>query len=274
MIHRVPVAARVGLAAMVVFNLAPFYWVVTSSLKSATEVVSFPATLFPHTVTLDAYREIWISAGFFGYFVNSMLVAGGTALLSGTLALSAAYGLSRFRFPGHGAVMVILLSSQMIPGVLLVVPYFKLMTVVGLFDTRIGLILALTTITLPFSVWMLKGYMDTIPQELDQAAMLDGASRMQILTRVIFPIVLPGLIATATFAFLLAWGDLLWALCLISDEARITMSLGLTRLMGQFKVLWSQTMAAVVIASVIPAVLYTCFQRYLVRGYAGASVKE
>ena len=264
----------VGLVLVAAFNLLPFYWMVTSSLKGNMEVTSFPATLWPQQFTGEAYAEIWLNAGFPTYFVNSLIVSISTALLSVGFGTLAAYGFSRFRFSGRLVLMSIFLASQMIPGVLLIVPYFKLLTVIGLFDTRIGLILALTTITLPFSVWMLKGYMDSVPVEIDQAAMVDGASRLQCLRLVILPNILPGVVATTTFAFLLAWGDVLWALCLISDEAKLTMTLGITRLIGQFRVLWSQTMAAVVIASVIPAVLYVMLQRYLVRSFTEAAVKD
>jgi multiple sugar transport system permease protein len=121
---------------------------------------------------------------------------------------------------------------------------------------------------------MLKGYMDSVPVEIDQAAMLDGASRVQTLRLVILPTVMPGVVATCTFAFLLAWGDVLWALCLISDEAKLTMTLGIARLIGQFRVLWSQSMAAVVIATIIPTILYLLMQRYLVRGFAESAIKE
>jgi multiple sugar transport system permease protein len=168
----------------------------------------------------------------------------------------------------------VFLATQMIPGVLLVVPYFKLLTQVGLFDTRIGLILALTSITLPFSVWMLKGYIDGVPIDIDEAAKIDGATRLQALRLIVLPNVLPGLVATMTFAFLLAWGDVLWALCLISDEAKLTMTLGIARLIGQFRVVWSQTMAAVVIASAIPALLYLLMQRFLVSGLTDGAVRE
>ena len=274
MTRRVPAAVYFALFAMVAFNFAPFYWMVTSSLKDSTEVVSFPATLWPRTFTGAAYREIWLHAGFTGYFLNSLIIAAVTAVLSSTFGLFAAYGFSRFRFPFRTALMTLFLATQMIPGVLLVVPYFKLLTQVGLFDTRIGLILALTSITLPFSVWMLKGYIDAVPAEIDQAAMMDGATRLQALRLVVLPTVLPGLVATMTFAFLLAWGDVLWALCLISDEAKLTMTLGIARLIGQFRVDWSQAMAAVVIASVIPALLYLMMQRFLVRGVAEGSVRD
>jgi len=162
----------------------------------------------------------------------------------------------------------------MIPGVLLVGPYFKMMTIAGLYDTLFGLILAQTSITLPFSVWMMKGYMDTVPIEIDQAAEVDGASRLQTMFLCVVPLVLPGLVATSIFAFLLSWGDLLWALCLISDPLKQTMTLGITQLVGQFRVYWSEIMAATVIASIIPAVLYLILQRYLVQGFTEAAVKE
>ena len=145
--RRVPSAVYLALFFMVAFNLVPFYWMVTSSLKGNKEVVSFPATLWPQAFTTDAYVQIWLHAGFVGYFKNSLIVAGSTAVLSSTFGLFAAYGFSRFRFPFRMSLMTLFLATQMIPGVLLVVPYFKLLTQVGLFDTRIGLILALTSIT-------------------------------------------------------------------------------------------------------------------------------
>lgn len=272
--RRVAPYVYIGLVVMAAFNLLPFYWMITSSLKSNMEVTSFPATLWPERLTGEAYAEIWLNAGFPTYFVNSLIVSISTAVLSVGFGTLAAYGFSRFRFPGRLTLMSVFLASQMIPGVLLIVPYFKLLTLIGLFDTRIGLILALTTITLPFSVWMLKGYMDSVPVEIDQAAMIDGASRLQCLRLVLFPNILPGVVATMTFAFLLSWGDVLWALCLISDEAKLTMTLGITRLIGQFRVVWSQTMAAIVLASIVPAVLYLLMQRYLVQGAVGSSLKS
>ena len=272
--RRLSLHVYAGLLVMVTFNLLPFYWMITSSLKNNMEVTSFPATLWPQQLTGEAYAEIWLNAGFPTYFVNSLIVSVSTAVLSVGFGTLAAYGFSRFRFRGRLVLMSIFLASQMIPGVLLIVPYFKLLTIIGLFDTRIGLILALTTITLPFSVWMLKGYMDSVPIEIDQAAMIDGASRLQCMRLVILPNILPGVVATTTFAFLLSWGDVLWALCLISDEAKLTITLGIARLIGQFRVVWSQTMAAIVIASVVPAVLYLLMQRYLIQGAVSSSVKE
>jgi len=267
------VMTYVALLAMALYNLLPFFWMVSSSLKTDIEVTTFPATLLPRALTFEAYHRIWAQEGFLQYFVNSLKVSGATALLSATLGVFAAYGFSRFDFRGKRALMLAFLASQMLPGVLLVGPYFKMLSLANLFDTHFGLILAQTTITLPFSVWMLKGYIDTLPVEIDQAAMIDGASRWQCLFYCVLPNILPGLVATMIFAFLLAWGDLLWALCLINTPEKQTMTLGITNLVGQFRVLWSDVMAATVIGCMIPAALYLMLQRYLVQGVAGSSVK-
>jgi multiple sugar transport system permease protein len=262
-----------ALLVMAAYNLAPFFWMAASSLKTDVEVTSFPATLLPHALTFDAYVRIWAQEGFLQYFTNSLKVAGATALTSGLVGVFAAYGFSRFDFRGKRLLMTCFLASQMLPGVLLVGPYFKLLSLANLYDTHFGLVLAQTTITLPFSVWMLKGYLDTLPVEIDQAAMVDGASRAQCLFYCILPNVLPGLVATMIFAFLLAWGDLLWALCLINSPEKQTMTLGITNLVGQFRVLWSDVMAATMIGCIIPAMFYLMLQRYLVQGLAGSAVK-
>lgn len=267
------IGVYIALFAMAAYNLLPFFWMIASSFKTDMEVTSFPPTLFPHAFTTDAYHRIWEQEGFVQYFFNSIKVSGATALLSATVGVFSAYGFSRFRFRGRETLMILFLASQVLPGVLLVGPYFKMMTLVGLYDSLWGLILAQTTLTLPFSVWMLKGYIDTVPAEIDQAAEIDGASRLQCLFYCILPNILPGLVATMIFAFLLAWGDLLWALCLINDPAKQTMTLGVTNLVGQFRVLWSDVMAATVIGCAIPAFAYVFLQRYLVRSQASSSVK-
>jgi multiple sugar transport system permease protein len=263
-----------ALALMAVYNLLPFFWMATSALKSEIEVVSYPATLWPREITFAAYSKIWLQEGFVRYFANSLIVSLSTAGLSSLVGVFAAYGFSRFGFRGRNALMTAFLATQMIPGVLLVGPYFKLLSLVNLYDTLLGLILAQTSITLPFSVWMLKGYLDTVPTEIDQAAMMDGATRLQTLILTILPNVLPGLVATMIFAFLLAWGDLLWALCLINDPSRMTITLGIAQLVGQFRVAWSEIMAATMIATIIPAAFYLFLQAYLIKGFTESAVKE
>ena len=263
-----------ALAFMVLFNLVPFFWMATSSLKTDYEVVDYPATILPREITFDAYTRMWTQERFFQYFKNSVTVSISTAAISSLVGALAAYGFSRFAFRGKSLIMTLFLASQMIPGVLLVGPYFKMLAYVELYDTLLGLILAQTTITLPFSIWMLKGYIDTVPIEIDQAAMVDGASRTRIFFSVILPNIMPGLVATIIFAFLLSWGDLLWALCLISDPLKQTMTLGITQLVGQFRVQWSDIMAATMIATIVPATLYLLLQNFLVKGFTEGAVKQ
>jgi len=262
-----------ALGVMGVFNLLPFYWMLSSSFKTEAEVASYPATLFPQMLTVGAYSKIWFQEKFIYYFYNSLIVSISTATFSSLVGAFAAYGFSRFRFKGKTLLMTLFLASQMIPGVLLVGPYFKMLSLVGLYNTLLGLILSQITITLPFSIWMLKGYVDTVPTEIDQAAMVDGASRTRTFLMVVLPGILPGLVATIIFAFLLSWGDLLWALCLINSQSKQTLTLGITQLVGEFRVEWSTIMAATVIATTIPAVLYLLLQNYLIKGFSESAVK-
>jgi multiple sugar transport system permease protein len=258
---------------MAVYNLLPFYWMLSSSFKTEAEVANYPATLFPKVFSVGAYSKIWFQEKFVNYFLNSLIVSISTAAFSSLVGAFAAYGFSRFRFKGKTPVMTLFLASQMIPGVLLVGPYFKMLSLVGLYNTLLGLILSQITITLPFSIWMLKGYVDTVPTEIDQAAMVDGASRTRTFVTVVLPGILPGLVATIIFAFLLSWGDLLWALCLINAKAKQTLTLGITQLVGEFRTEWSTIMAATVIATLIPAVLYLFLQNYLIKGFTESAVK-
>jgi multiple sugar transport system permease protein len=263
-----------ALAVMAIYNLVPFFWMATSSLKTDYEVIDYPATILPRLVTFGAYSRMWIQENFVQYFINSLIVSVSTAAFSSMVGAFAAYGFSRFFFRGRSTLMTIFLASQMIPGVLLVGPYFKMLTYVDLYDTLLGLILSQTTITLPFSIWMLKGFVDTVPIEIDQAAMVDGASRTRTFLMVVLPNILPGLVATIIFAFLLSWGDLLWALCLISEQSKQTMTLGITQLVGQFRVQWSEIMAATMITTIVPAILYLMLQNFLVKGFTEGAVKQ
>ena len=161
----------------------------------------------------------------------------------------------------------------MLPGVLLVGPYFKLLTQFGLYNTYPGLIIAFTTITLPFSTWMMKGFVDTVPQEMDFQALVDGCTYPQIFARIVFPLITPGMVATMMFAVVLAWGDLLWVLVLTSGESMTTVTLGLSRLVTQFRIIWPQLMAGSVVGAIPPVALYLFLQRNLIKGMTAGAVK-
>jgi multiple sugar transport system permease protein len=261
------------LVVMLLYNLTPFLWMALTSLKTDAEAVRIPPSIWPEEPTLDGYVQILRYGDFPTYFMNSFIVAFGSAALSTAIGALGGYGLSRFRFRGRAIILATVLFSQVLPGILLVGPYFEMLSRIGLYNSYIGLILAFTSLTLPFSLWMLKGYTDTIPRDLDDAALVDGCTSLGAFRRVVFPLVAPGVVATLVFAFLLAWGDLLWALVLTSGDDMATLTLGLTRLVTQFRTVWPQLMAGSVVAAVPSIVLYVWLQRYLVEGISGGAVK-
>ena len=257
-----------------IYCLIPFAWMLSTSLKTETEAFRIPPTWVPLEPTIDSYIGIWVRKNFAIYFFNSAVISLATAVLSTFFGALAGYGFSRFFFKGRRFLIGFFLSTQMLPGILLVGPYFKILSRFGLYDTRTGLIIAFLTICLPFSTWMMKGFIDKVPQELDQSAMVDGCSRMGIFFKIILPIVAPGMVATILFAFLLAWGDLLWALCLTSSENMITVTLGIARTVGEFRIIWPMLMAGSLVGGMPAILLYIFLQRLLVQGLTAGAVKE
>jgi multiple sugar transport system permease protein len=266
--------AYVILGLVLLYTITPFLWMIFTSLKTDKEAVAIPPTLWPKQPTLEAYIQILIWGNFPIWFLNSTIISLGTALLSTLIGSFAGYGFSRFSFRGRATLIGVILASQMLPGVLLVGPYFKMLSTVELYNTYPGLILAFTAITLPFSTWMLKGFIDSVPEELDDAALIDGCSPLGAYLRVILPLIAPGMVATVIFAFLLAWGDLLWVLVLTSGEKMTTVTLGLTRLVTQFRIIWPQLMAGSMVGALPPLILYLLLQNYLVEGLTAGAVKE
>jgi len=260
-----------GLAT--IYALFPVAWMLSTSLKTEAEAFSLPIRWIPERPTLGAYVEMWTMKPFGIYFYNSTVVSGLTALLSTALGALAGYGFSRFKFRFRTTLMGFFLATQMISGVLVIGPYFQILAAVELYNTLTGLIIAYVTICLPFAAWMSKGYFDSIPKELDEAGLVDGASRLQIFLRIIMPIALPGTVATLLFAFLLAWQDLLWALCLISIDEKRTVTLGVAFAVGEFIVKWPMLTAASLIGSLPTLILYLALQRFYVEGLARGAVK-
>ena len=256
-----------------IFAIFPFIFMLSTSLKSESETLSLPVRWIPKHFTLQAYSEMWTLKPFGVYFWNSIVVSGVTAVLSTVVGALAGYGFSRFQFRGRTSLLAFFLATQMISGVLVIGPYFQILAALDLYNTLTGLIIAYVTICLPFAAWMSKGYFDSIPKELDEAGLVDGASRLQIFVRIICPIAIPGTVSTLLFAFLLAWQDLLWALCLISIDEKRTVTLGVAFLVGEFVVQWPMLTAASLIGSLPTILLYLFLQRYYVEGLARGAVK-
>ena len=255
------------------FALLPVVWMLSTSLKSESEALSLPIHWIPQQPTLGAYVEMWTLKPFALYFWNSIVVSGVTAVLSTIVGALAGYGFSRFHFRGRTSLLAFFLATQMISGVLVIGPYFRILAAVELYNTLTGLVIAYVTICLPFAAWMSKGYFDSIPKELDEAGLVDGASRLQIFLRIICPIAVPGTVSTLLFAFLLAWQDLLWALCLISIDEKRTVTLGVAFSVGEFIIKWPMLTAASLIGSLPTIILYLFLQRYYVEGLARGAVK-
>lgn len=261
------------LAVVLIYVLFPILWMIITSLKSEQEALLIPPTWFPKKITTFGFRYMWQMKPFLIYFKNSLLTAGPTAIFSTLFGGLAAYSVSRFRFPLRKFFMGFVLCTQMIPGVLLVGPYFKVLNKFQLYDTHLALILGYTAVALPFCTWMLKGYFDSIPRELDEATLVDGCTKFTAFFKVILPLSFPGIVATGVFSFLLAWGDLLWALCLTSSESMSTVTLGIANSVGEYRVVWPALMAAALIACVPSIVFYSFLQKYIVSGMTKGGVK-
>ena len=260
------------LAALVVV-LFPLYWMLNTSLKTPAEVFRSPPTFISQDWSLAAYREIFATRPIARYLLNSLIVSCGATILSVMLAALAAYGFTRFRIRGANLFLVFLLFTKMLPETLLIVPYFQLMSTLGLVDTYLALILAYSSFALPFSVWMLIGFFRTIPREIDEAAIIDGASRLQAFWRVILPLSRPGLVAVALFTFIIAWNSYVWALVLTTKPEMFVISVGIANLVGEYRVQWNELMAASLIGALPVMVLYAFLNRHLVSAITAGAVK-
>jgi multiple sugar transport system permease protein len=272
--HRLEAVASYSLLMLAaLYALFPVAWMLSTSLKTEAEALALPIRWIPQRPTLQAYVEMWTLKPFGTYFYNSIVVSGVTALLSTVVGALAGYGFSRFQFRGRTSLLAFFLATQMISGVLVIGPYFQILAAVELYNSLTGLIIAYVTICLPFAAWMSKGYFDSFPKEQDEAGLVDGASRLQIFIRIICPIAVPGTVSTLLFAFLLAWQDLLWALCLISIDEKRTVTLGVAFTVGEFIVKWPMLTAASLIGSLPTILLYLFLQRFYVEGLARGAVK-
>lgn len=260
---------------LVVPMLFPMYWLVLTALRPNSTTTTLPLNLLPTDLTLEnIIRQLSDAEGFLTYFRNSLITAGASMILTMIVAVLAGYALSRLRFPGKGAVLLGILASQMFPVMLVVISLYVLYNSLGLLNTYLGLTLAFTTLSLPFSIWMMRGFFDSVPGELEEAAFVDGASRMGTLWRILLPAVSPGLISVALFAFLNAWNNMLIALTLTSSKDMRTIPPGfLTTYVGEYQYQWSDAMAGSMLVTVPIAIVFILLQRYLVQGMTAGAVK-
>jgi ABC-type glycerol-3-phosphate transport system permease component len=259
--------------ALLVVMVFPILWMLLAAFKTDNELFLNPPPFFPRKPTLEAFQYLFTSARYMRMMLNSYVLAIMVTGVGLVLASLAAYGFSRFDIPGKGSILLVTLVLQMFPGVSLIIPYYNIMRSIGLYDTYAGLLVADASFVLPFSIWMLKSYLDTIPIDLEEAAMVDGASRLVALVRVVVPLTAPGMIATGTYVFLSTWNEYMFASILTrgGDFAPITVGIG--EFFGLFTVRWSQMSALSALASVPLMLAFVFLQRYLVEGMTAGAVK-
>ncbi|HEY4224785.1 MAG TPA: carbohydrate ABC transporter permease [Pseudolysinimonas sp.] len=267
----------IAIVVLALFVLFPLYVMVSTSLKPLQDVQGVFAWI-PTTITIQPFIDIWNTIPLASYFVNSLIVATIASVLSVIVAIFASYGVSRWRFRGRNVFTTTVLATQMFPGVLFLLPLFLIFVNINntfgiqLVGTRGGLILTYLTFTLPFAIWMLSGYFDNIPRELDEAAKVDGASALGTLWRVILPVARPGVIAVLVYSFMTAWGEVLFASVLTTQDNR-TLAVGLGEYSSEVNVYWNEIMAASLVVSVPVVVGFLLLQRNFVAGLSAGAVK-
>jgi multiple sugar transport system permease protein len=264
-------AAFVAVAAA----LAPIYWLITISLKSEIDQFASPPLWFGFTPTWRHYVEIFGREAFGRYFLNSMIVSTCSTLIAIVLGLPAAYGLVRFPWPRDWArgISFWILSNRMLPPIVTIVPLFLMLRQLRLLNSLSGLVLVDVTLNLPFVVWMMRGFLEDLPREIEEAALLDGESRLGVLLRIVLPLVRPGLSATAVFCLIVSWNEFLFALILSQTESAMTLPVGIAAHVTQYEIQWGAMSAAGVVAMLPVLIFAAAAQRYFVRGLSLGALK-
>jgi multiple sugar transport system permease protein len=259
------------LAAIII---TPFLWMLFGSFKSNFELMQRQGqTLWIDRPTLSNYVRLFQEYDFARYFLNSTIVATVTAVIATSLSAFAAYSLARFTFPGKGIISFLILLTQMIPVIATIIPLFIWFQTFHLLDTYWALIIAYNAFAIPFCTWLLRGFFMEIPMELEEAAMIDGASQVGVLLRIVLPISLPGLLATLIFSFILAWQEFLFAVTFTSSSELRTLTVGIAAMRGKDIVDWGLMNAGVVITTIPLAILFSFIQRFLIKGLTAGAVK-
>jgi ABC-type glycerol-3-phosphate transport system permease component len=267
------VIAYVILIALLFFALAPVALMIGTAFKPNVEIFQVPPRWLPRAPTLSNFHKVMFNSGIPRYALNSIIIATlmtFTALVLGTLA---GYGFSRFKFRANRALSLFMLLGQLIPLIALIVPFFQIFDALGLLDTKIGIALAHLTTALPLVTWMSASYFSTIPVELDEAAIIDGCTRMQALRKVVLPVALPGIISIALFAFLMSWNEFVLASVLTNTDNSKTLPIGLSEFATMFTVDWGSTMAAAFLMTVPVVAVFLLFQKQFVSGLSAGAVK-
>jgi len=257
---------------IILLAIGPFVWMILTSLTPTAQLSASGVSLSPSGWSVDNYARLLRQTSFLHNMLDSLIIAGGTVVLGLVVSVTAAYALSRFRFAGRKLIMLQFLLVNMFPIVLLILPLFVLMRKIGILDTHIGLILANSTVAIPFAVWMLTSYVGAIPRSLDEAAMIDGCSRLQALRRIVLPLAMPGIISTGIYIFITAWNEYLYALTLGGRNVR-PVTVAIQTLIGEYQIEWGLLAAGGVVGALPATLLFLLVQRRLIGGLTQGAVK-
>jgi multiple sugar transport system permease protein len=253
--------------------LMPFLWMFSTSLKPLPDVNKYPPEWVTPNMSLKPYTDMFDFLPFGQYTINSLVVAISATLLTLLIGSLAGFAFSRFHFKGKDLFLLIFLLSQMLPGASVIIPLFQLIRKAGLYDSYIGLILTHTAVLLPFVIWLLYGFFKTIPKEVEDAALIDGCSQLEAMRKVILPLALPGLGATALFAFLGSWNEFFFALILTTSDTVRTIPVGIGLFVGEYRDVWNQMSAAAIFFSIPPLLLFLIMQKTFVKGLSAGALK-
>ena len=272
-------AGRAFLTLLMLFTVLPMLWMMLTSVKSQFAAMQYPPQWWPSEPTLHNYFKLLdptnrVGQEFLRYFWNSFYVSLVTTILGVVIAVPAAYAFSRFRFPARNFLFFSVLVRNMFPAVVFLMPLFLLMRWMGLVNTHGSLILTYLTFGLPLSIWLLKGFYDNIPIQLEQAARIDGATRFQAFILIVMPLSTPGIIATSIFSFIGAWNEYVYAYTFLSRDDQMTLPVGIQRFFTEFATAWPGLMAATFMMSVPVVVLFLVLQKYFVRALTEGAVKH
>jgi ABC-type glycerol-3-phosphate transport system permease component len=261
-----------AIGASLVF-VYPVIWLLSASLKPNWEIYRAPLKLIPSEIQIDVYREIFSTTPIPAYMLNSVIYALGSLLITLFFALIAAYGLSRYQFRGKNTLLILILTVQLLPGLVRLIPLYLLSQTLGLYDSRFGITLIYGAIAIPFAIWFLKSYVDSVPRELDESAAIDGASRLRILFQIVAPTIIPGLAAFAILNFIQGWNEFQLASVMLRNPNYYPLTVGTYNLIGPDESNF-RLIAAASLVNIVPIlVVFSILQRYLVSGLAAGSVK-
>jgi ABC-type glycerol-3-phosphate transport system permease component len=259
---------------LVSFAVLPVLWGLSTSLKTEAGILAMPPRWIPDPPTLQHYASILSNKVMLRYFLNTAIISFGTMAISLVVAILGAYGFSRFRFPGRGTLLWSILFTRLLPRVTVIIPLYIALKNMRLLNTYAGLILVYILVVMPLAVWLLKGFFDNLPYEIEEAAVLDGCSPLGVLTRIIVPISMPAIASVAMYSFILAWNEFMFALIMTSSKAVRPIAVGLAFFIDEMGVHWGPLMAASILMSVPAIAVFMVLQTQLVRGLSEGAVKS